>query len=251
MRALAVLVLAFCTATGAAAQTLTVAAASDLQVVMPEITKRFEQETKIKVTTSFGSSGNFFAQIRNGAPYDIFFSADVDYPERLEDAGLAERGTLVEYATGRIVLWTRKDSGVNLTVGPGILASPRVRRIAIANPEHAPYGRAAVAALEHEHLYQVLQSKLVLGENVSQAAQFAQSGNAEVGILALSLALSPPLQKAGTLYRIPDDWHPPIRQGAVVIQSSRQKDAAKQFLTFLGRPEIARILEEHGFAVKK
>jgi len=251
MRALAVLIFALCTAAGAAAQPLTVAAASDLQVLLPDIAKRFERETKIPVATTFGSSGNFFAQIRNGAPYDLFFSADVDYAERLEDAGLAERGSLVEYATGRIVLWTRKDSGVNLTVGLGILASPRVRRIAIANPEHAPYGRAAVAALEHEHLYQALQSKLVLGENVSQAAQFAQSGNAEVGILALSLALSPPLQKAGTMYRMPDDWYPPIRQAAVVLQRSTQKAAAKQFLTFLERPEIARILEQYGFAVNK
>lgn len=153
MRPLAILLLALCTATGAAAQTLTVAAASDLQAVMPDIAKRFERETRIPVTTTFGSSGNFFAQIRNGAPFDLFFSADVDYPERLEDAGLAERGSLYEYATGHIVLWTRKDSGVALTMGMGILASPRVRRIAIANPEVAPYGRAAVAALQHAGLY--------------------------------------------------------------------------------------------------
>jgi molybdate transport system substrate-binding protein len=228
-----------------------VAAASDLQALLPEITRRFERETKIPVTTTFGSSGNFFAQIRNGAPFDVFLSADIDYPERLEDAGLAERGSLYEYATGRIVLWTRKDSGVNLTVGMGILASPRVRRIAIANPEHAPYGRAALAAIEHERLQDVLRSKLVLGENVSQAAQFAQSGNAEVGILALAVAMSPPLEKAGTMYRIPDDWYPPIRQGAVIVERSTRKAAAKQFLTFLGRPDIQRIFEQFGFVVKK
>lgn len=245
-----VLILLLC-APRAGAQSLTVAAASDLQAVMPDVAKRFERETKIHVTTTFGSSGNFFAQIRNGAPFDLFFSADVDYPERLEDAGLAERGSLYEYATGHIVLWTRKDSGVNLTMGMGILASPRVRRVAIANPEVAPYGRAAVAALQHAGLYEELRRKLVLGENVSQAAQFVQSGNADVGILAMSIAISPALQKAGTLFRIPEDAYPPIRQGAVVLASSRQKEAARQFLEFLKRPEIARILEDAGLSVRK
>lgn len=245
------ILLHLCTGTLAVAQTLTVAAASDLQALLPDIARRFEQQTKIKVTTTFGSSGNFFAQIQNGAPFDLFFSADIDYPRRLEDAGLAERGSLYEYATGRIVLWTRKDSGVNLTVGFGILASPRVRRIAVANPEHAPYGRAAVAALEHERLYGELRAKFVIGENISQAAQFAQTGNADVGILALSIAMSPTLRDSGTMYRIPDDWYPPITQGAVILQSSRQKDAATQFLAFLKRPEIGRIFERFGFVVSK
>jgi molybdate transport system substrate-binding protein len=251
MRLLAILLIAVSSATGVAAQSLTVAAAADLQAVMPEIAKRFEQEMKIKVTTSFGSSGNFFAQIRNGAPFDLFFSADVDYPERLEDAGLAERGSLYEYATGHIVLWTRKDSGVVLTMGMGILAGPRVKRIAIANPEFAPYGRAAVAALQHAGLYEELRRKLVLGENVSQAAQFVQSGNADVGILAMSIAMSPALQKVGTFSRIPDDSYPPIVQGAVVLASSKQKDTARQFLEFLKRPEVARIFENAGLAVRR
>jgi molybdate transport system substrate-binding protein len=243
--------LALFVATTAAAQSLTVAAASDLQPVLPEIAKRFEREMKIPVTTTFGSSGNFFAQIENGAPFDLFLSADVEYPGRLEDDGFAVRGSRIEYAVGRIVLWTRKDSGVNVSMGFGILASPRVRRIAIANPEHAPYGRAAIAALEHERLYQELKGKLVLGENVSQAAQFVQSGNADAGIFALSLAKAPPLRSAGTMYEIPDDWYRPIIQSAVVLENSRQKNAAKQFLDFLRRPEIARIFEQAGFSVKK
>lgn len=249
-RITAVLIALFAAAP-AAAQSLTVAAASDLQTVLPEIARRFERETKIPVKTIFGSSGNFFAQIQNGAPFDLFFSADVEYPGRLDDQGLAVRGSLYEYAVGRIVLWTRKDSGVDVSLGFGILASPRVRRIAIANPEHAPYGRAAVAALQHENLYAELQRKLVLGENVSQAAQFVQSGNADAGIIALSLAMSPPLRNAGTMYQIPDDWYRPIIQEALILQSSRQQEAAKQFLAFLRRPEIARILEQAGFAVKK
>lgn len=251
MKTLLAALLTLFTAATAAAQSLTVAAASDLQTVLPEVAKRFEKETKIHVTTTFGSSGNFFAQIQNGAPFDLFLSADVEYPGRLEDAGLAVKGSLTEYAVGRIVLWTRKDSGVNVSMGFGILASPRVRRIAIANPEHAPYGRAAIAALEHENLYVELERKLVLGENISQAAQFAQSGNADAGIIALSLALSSPLKSAGTMYQIPNDWYRPIIQGGVILERSRQKDAARQFLSFLRRPEIARVLEQAGFTVVK
>jgi len=251
MRIIAALLLSLCIATAASAQSLTVAAASDLQPVLPEIAKRFERETKIHVTTSFGSSGNFFAQIQNGAPFDLFLSADVEYPGRLEDSGHAVKGSRTEYAMGRIVLWTKKDSGVNVSMGFGIRASPRVRRIAIANPEHAPYGRAAVAAIEHEALYQELKSKLVLGENVSQAAQFVQSGNADAGIVALSLALSPPMKSSGTMYQIPADWYRPIIQAGVILEISRQKAAAKQFLDFLGRPEIARLLEQGGFTVKR
>ena len=234
----------------AEAQPLAVAAASDLQAVMPAIAERFERETGRKIALTFGSSGNFFAQIQNGAPFDLFFSADIDYPKRLEAAGLADAGSLYEYGTGRVVLWSRQDSGVDVSKGLAVLTDPRVRRIAVANPEHAPYGRAAVAALQHEHLYEAVRRKLVLGENISQAAQFAQSGNAEVGILALSLALSPALRDTGTSYRIPDAFYPPIAQAAVVLSASRQKDAGRQFLAFLKRPETARLLELYGFAMK-
>ena len=150
--------------------------------------------------------------------------------------GLAERGTLYEYATGRIVLWTSKDSGVDVQRWAcGILASPRFGDIAIANPEHAPYGRAAVAALQHESLYEELRTKLVLGENISQAAQFVQSGNAEVGILALSLALSSrPQERRHATYEIPDDWYPPIRQGGRRPRELHgRKKPRSQFLAFL------------------
>src|SRR5262252_7104953 len=146
----------------AAAQTsLRIAAASDLQFVLPALTARFERETHQTVDVSFGSSGNFFAQLQNGAPFDVFFSADVDYPRRLESSGLTVPGTLVEYARGRIVLWSRADKRLDLTRGLAILAERSVRTIAIANPEHAPYGRAAVAALRHEQLYDSLRGKFV------------------------------------------------------------------------------------------
>src|SRR5262249_40203079 len=155
----------------AAAQDLTVAAASDLQSALPGIAADFEKQTGHKVVVSYGSSGNFFTQIQNGAPFDVFLSADIDYPRRLESAGLGERGTLTDYARGRIVLWTRRDSGIDISRGIEVLTDSRVRRIAIANPDHAPYGRAAVAALQATHIDDRVRDKLVKGENISQTAQ--------------------------------------------------------------------------------
>jgi molybdate transport system substrate-binding protein len=231
------------------AQNLTIAAASDLQAALPAIAAQFEKDTGQKVTLTFGSSGNFFAQIRNGAPFDVFLSADIDYPRQLEQAGAAERGSLYAYATGHLVLWTRKDSGIDVGRGLSVLADGRVRRIAIANPEHAPYGRAAVAALQHEGLYDQVKAKFVLGENISQTAQWAQSGNATVGLLALSSALAPALKNAGTYVEIPTDFHPPIEQAAVVIAASRQKALAQQFVDALKRPAVAQILKSYGFEV--
>src|SRR5439155_9596636 len=166
----------------------------------------FEQHTGQPVRLTFGSSGNFFTQIQNGAPFDLFLSADVDYPQRLEAAGTAERGSLYQYAVGRIVLWTRSDSRIEVTRGLAALTDGHVRRIAIANPEHAPYRRAAVAALRHEGLYDRVRAKLVFGENISQAAQFADSGSSVVGIIALALALSPVLMNSGAYVEVPASW---------------------------------------------
>jgi molybdate transport system substrate-binding protein len=236
-------------AAGAAAQTLAVAAASDLQSALPAIAQQFEKDTGHKVALTFGSSGNFFTQIQNGAPFDVLMSADIDYPRQLERAGLAERGSLYEYATGRIVLWTRNDSGIDLGGGLSVLASANVRRVAIANPEHAPYGRAAVAAIRHEQLYDRVKDKLVLGENISQAAQFAESGNAGVGIIALSLALAPSLKRAGHYVEIPVAFHPAIEQAAVVVSASKQQAVARQFIAFLKTPASVRMLQSFGFAL--
>jgi molybdate transport system substrate-binding protein len=231
------------------AQGLAVASASDLQSALPAIAAQFEKDTGQHVRLTFGSSGNFFTQIENGAPFDVFLSADIDYPRRLERSGHAERGSTYEYATGRLVLWTRTDSGIDVRRGLTVLADARVRRIAIANPEHAPYGRAAVAALNHQGLYERVRKKFVLGENISQAAQFAQSGSADVGVLALALALSPTLRSSGAYVDIPEAWHPPIEQAAVVLASSRQKALARQFIAYLKKPDSVRILQSFGFAV--
>jgi molybdate transport system substrate-binding protein len=233
----------------AAAQELRVAAAADLQFVFQEVSVRFQKETGHAVKLTFGSSGNFFSQIQNGAPFDVFFSADVDYPARLEAAGLVEPGTLSRYATGRIALWARKGSPIDINQGVQTLADARVRKIAIANPEHAPYGRAAVAALQHEKVYDQVRDRLVLGENIAQAAQFVESSNADIGILALSLVLAPPLKSEGRYYEIPASFYPAIDQAVVILKSSNQKDIARQFLSFLKHPEIAEFMRSNGLAV--
>ena len=233
----------------AAAQEMRVAAAADLQFVFQEVSARFQKETGHEVEFTFGSSGNFFSQIRNGAPFDMFFSADVDYPAKLEAAGLVEPGTLSQYATGRIALWVRKGSPIDNNQGLRTLTDARIRKISIANPDHAPYGRAAVAALRHEKLYDKVRDRLVLGENISQAAQFVESGNADIGILALSLVLAPPLKSEGMYYEIPTSFYPAIDQAVVILKSSKQKGVARQFLSFLRRPEIAEYMRGNGLTV--
>jgi molybdate transport system substrate-binding protein len=230
-----------------AVRTLTVAAASDLQAALPPLIARFERDANAKVVVSFGSSGNFFAQIQNGAPYDLYLSADIDYPRQLIASGHAEGTSLYRYAIGRIVLWTRKQSGIDVTRGVQVLTDARVKRIAIANPKFAPYGRAAEAALRQSALYEKVQSKLVLGDNISQTAQLVDSGNADVGIIALSLALGPALRASGTYAEIPASTHPPIEQAAVVISASKNKALARELLGYLQRPDVAELLHSFGF----
>ena len=226
---------------------IAVAAASDLQTILPDVAARFQRDTGIAVKVSLGSSGNFFTQIQNGAPFDVFLSADIDYPRQLAASGHADAKSLYEYASGRIVLWTRNDTGIDVSRGLTALRDARVRHVAIANPEHAPYGRAAVAALRSEKLYDQVRAKIVLGENISQAAQFAASGNAEVGIIALSLAQGPALRSSGTYFQIPSTAHPPIRQAAIIVSTSKNKDMAAQFLAYLKRPDIGELFERFGF----
>jgi molybdate transport system substrate-binding protein len=239
------------TAPVAMAQDLAIAAASDLQAVLPTVVAQFEKDTGRHVEVTFGSSGNFVAQIQNGAPFDLFFSADIDYAKRLESAGLGEPGSVYEYAVGKIVLWTRKESGLDVSRGLAILQDPRVRKIAIANPQHAPYGRAAVAALKHEGLYDGLQPKIVLGENISQTVQFVQSGNADVGIIALSLALAPKAKEIGVYADIAASAYPPIAQAAVIVAASKNKALAREFISFMKRPDTISLMQSFGFAVPR
>ena len=246
--------------TGAArAQELKIAAASDLSAAMTKLAPAFEKQTGIHVSVSLGSSGNFFAQIQNGAPFDVFLSADKSYPEKLEQAGQAEPGTLTSYARGALVIWVSKKSGLGLSFGDNRmltddlsrLAGSGVVKIAIANPEHAPYGRAAVAALEHYKIYDPVKSKLVLGENISQTAQFLQSGNVDVGFLALSIAKSPEMESKGRWLLLPESSYPLIEQAGVVVRSSKNKEQARRFLEFLVSPDAQLILAESGFKPPK
>jgi molybdate transport system substrate-binding protein len=240
------LVLCFC-ATASFAQEITVAAAADLSSVLPEVAARFEKATGRKVQIAFGSSGNFFLQLENGAPFDLFLSADEQYPQRLESDGLAQPGSLYEYAVGKLVLYVPNGSRVNPAQGLRVLLLPEVRQIAIANPQHAPYGRAAMEALRKAGLYDVVKGKLVMGENISQAAQFVQSGNADAGIIALSLAVSPAMTSAGRYAELPVSGYTPLQQAAVILKSSREKQTAALFLDYLRRPEITGLLAHYGF----
>jgi molybdate transport system substrate-binding protein len=243
-----ILAILLCTGAFCSAQDLTVAAASDLQFVFPEIAARFQKETGHSLKLIFGSSGNFFAQIQNGAPFDVFFSADIDYPRKLEASGLTEPGTLYPYAAGKIVLWAPNSSTLDLSRGLPVLLDPSVKKIAIANPQHAPYGRAAEAALRQAGIYDQVAGKLVLGENISQTASFVASGGAEVGIIALSLALGPSMKEKGKYGEIPASAYPAIEQAAVVLKSSPQKEPAGKLLAFLKTQSIQELMRTYGFA---
>jgi molybdate transport system substrate-binding protein len=233
----------------ARAQSVKIAAAADLKFAMDELATQFEKGSGAKLDITYGSSGNFLTQIQNGAPFDLFFSADSEYPKKLEAAGLTEPGTLRGYAVGRIVIWTPSDSEINTSKdGWKSLLDQRVKKIAIANPEHAPYGRAAVAAMRKAGIYEQVKDKLVYGENISQAAEFVQSGNAQAGIIALSLAVSPAM-KNGNRWEIPADSYPAIKQAAVILKASKNKDAARRFLDFVSGPPGREILQRFGFTV--
>jgi molybdate transport system substrate-binding protein len=227
---------------------ISVAAASDLNFAFKEIVADFEKKTGTTVKLSLGSSGNFYAQLSNGAPFDLFFSADIGYPKKLEEAGLAEPGTLYMYAVGRIVVWVPKGSPIDVaSLGIKALQHPSVKKIAIANPKHAPYGRAAVAAMEHFKVYEAVKDKLVLGENISQTAQFVQTGGADVGIIALSLAVAPAMRESGLYWEIPLEAYPRLEQGAVVLKAAKDVNTARAFLDFIKGPQGAAVLKRFGF----
>ena len=224
------------------AEPLLVAAASDLQFAFTEIGERFEAETGQKVTFTFGSTGNLTTQIENGAPFDILAAANVSFVDRLTEQGLTIPDTQQLYAQGRIVLVVNRDSGVQATSLEDLL-DPAITRIAIANPEHAPYGVAAREALQSAGVWVEIEQKVVLGENVSQTLQFVQTGNAPVGIVALSIADVP--EVTGTL--LPAELHEPINQALAVIRSTTNEEAARAFIDFVNSPAGRDIMKRYGF----
>jgi molybdate transport system substrate-binding protein len=229
---------------------LVVAAAADLSTALKEIGGNYEKKTGVKVKLSFGASGALTQQIQNGAPFDLFFSADMDYPRQLiasQDAGAA---SLYQYAVGKLVLWVPADSPLDVEhKGMNVLLDPSVKKIAIANPQHAPYGRAAVAALKHTGVYDQVADRLVLGENVSQAAQFVESGNAQAGFVALAHAIAPGMRGKGKYWEVPLDAYPPLAQGVIVLSHSPHKKEAAEFLEYLKTKEVAELLRKYGFTL--
>ena len=229
---------------------LSVAAAADLSTVLKEIGDAYEKKTGVKLKLSFAASGALTQQIQNGAPFDLFFSADMEYPRQLAAAGQADGASLSQYAIGRLVLWVPADSPLDVEhQGMSILLDPSVKKIAIANPQHAPYGRAAVAALKRAGVYDRVADRLVLGENVAQAAQFVESGTVQAGFVALAHAVAPSdaRQRKVLAFR----WTPTLRwpRGVVLLSHSQHKKEATEFLEYIKMKDSAELFRKYGFTL--
>ena len=226
-----------------------VAAAADLKFALDDIAAEFRKNhSDIDLRITYGSSGNFYSQLANRAPFDLFLSADVSYADRLIESGLARKDSKFLYAVGRIVLWVPKDSSLDLSkLGMEAVLDPAVKKLAIANPQHAPYGRAAEAALKTHRLWDKVQDKLVLGENIAQTAQFAQSGTVDAAIVALSLARSPMMRDSGRYIVIPPADYPPLQQAGVILSGAQDTVAAEQLRHFIISPDARKILKNYGF----
>jgi molybdate transport system substrate-binding protein len=227
-----------------------VAAASDLNAALTDVIARFGGSHDVDVAVSYGSSGNFYAQLLNEAPFDLFLSADVTYPNQLAARGLTMPQSEFTYAFGRLVLWAPQASPIDVEHG-GLqsLKQGSIAHVAIANPEHAPYGRAAVAAMQAAGVYDAAQPKLVLGENVAQAMQFVQSGAADIGLVAMSLALAPAVKGKGRLFEVPPNSYPRIVQGGTILKWAADVDAARALRGFLLSADGQAILKQYGFSL--
>ncbi len=233
-----------------AGDNILIAAASNLRFAMHDICRDFQEEgPSVQTKVSYGSSGNFYSQIKHGAPFDIFFSADARYPELLEKDGLTAKGTQKIYAMGKIVLWLPKDSIISPDDGLQVVTSSKVRKLAIANPRHAPYGRAAEESLRHYGLWEKVKGKLIYGENISQTAQFVSTGAADAGIIALSLAISPRMLNDGKYWSIPDGSHGDIEQVYVVLRNGKGGKSIRKFLDFLHGEKGTKVLSRYGFVI--
>jgi molybdate transport system substrate-binding protein len=234
----------------AADRELNVAAAADLSAALQEVATDYQRRTGVAVKLSFGASGALTQQIQNGAPFDVFFSADMEYPRQLIADSHADGTTLYRYAVGRLVLWVPKDSPLDVEhKGMDVLLDPSVKKIAVANPQYAPYGRAAAAALKHYGLTDKVSDRLVLGENISQTAQFVESGNAQAGFVALAHASAPAMQGKGKYWVVPTDAYPPLDQGVVLISHSAHEHEAAAFLEYVKTADFGAVLRRYGFTL--
>jgi len=228
------------------AQTIKVAAAADLRYALDEVVREFKRNNSgANIEVIYGSSGNAFTQILNGAPFDIYFSADVVYPQKLKEAGL----TLTDpklYAIGRIVLWS---ASLDVSKGLSVLAANPNIKIATANPEHAPYGQRSIEALKFYKLYEKVKEQLIYGENISQAAQFCLTGNADAGLIALSLVLSPSMHNQGKYYLIDSKSHQPLKQAFIILNHAKGNNTAVSFAGFIESVPARTIFEKYGFTL--
>lgn len=230
-----------------AANSLTIAAAANLVYCINDLNKAFNQQyPKVRVTVTTGASGNFFAQIQQNAPYELFLSADTLYPQQLVDRQLADSKSLKVYTLGQVVLWSNKPD-IKVSQGLDILKSTEIKRIAIANPDTAPYGMAAKLALQNNGLWDSVQRKLVFAESIAQTMQFVQTQNAEVGIVALSLLKAPQLQQQGHYWLIPQEDYPPLKQAMVVTKQGQKNEWAYRYAAFLQSAKAREIFSQYGF----
>ena len=226
-----------------------VAAAGDLRGPLDELKSAFESRNPgVQLQVAFGASGSLTSQAQQGAPFDVFLSADTGFPEQLQKAGLASAEGLFPYATGSLTLWVRRDLGLDPAQdGLKVLLAPAIQKIATANPATAPYGRAGEAALRQAGIYDGVKPRLVFAENIAQAAQYLQTGAAEAGLISLSQASAPALRQAGVSWPVPAGTYPQIRQAGVILKRTSCPEQARAFRDFLVGPEGQAILARHGF----
>ncbi|MFC3114729.1 molybdate ABC transporter substrate-binding protein [Cellvibrio fontiphilus] len=229
------------------AEKITIAAAADLKFAMDELVATFKQQHATdEVEVIYGSSGKFYTQIQQGAPFDLYFSADIDYPRQLANLGLAG-SAVTPHALGRLVLWSATRDASQMTLAD--LTDPAIKRIAIANPRVAPYGKRAVEALKQSGLWDKLEPKLVYGENIAQTAQFVQTGNAQIGIIALALAISPELASKGGYWLVPAELHAPLEQGFIITKRAENNGLASKFATYIESKAARAVMTRYGFAL--
>jgi molybdate transport system substrate-binding protein len=233
--------------------TLAIAAAADLKYALDEILQEYRRShPDIDVQVSYGSSGNFYRQLTERAPFDIFFSADTDYVRQLVEGGLTLKGSEFTYAVGHLVLWVRNESPLDFDkLGMKAVLDPSVAKIAIANPKYAPYGRAAQKALESAGLYDRIRGKIARGNNVAQAAQFVESGAADIGLIGLSQATAPPLRDEGRSWQVPGELYPPLEQAGVILAWAKNKDTAQKLRALVLGPAGRKVLMRYGFTLPR
>ena len=233
--------------TPAFAEQVLVAVAANFVPPFRELAIEFEKSTGHHVQVAAGSTGNFYSQIKNGAPFDVFFSADNERPKVLEEEGLGVRGTRFTYAIGRLVLWSLN---ADLVKGEESLRSQNFKRLAMANPKTAPYGLAAMQAMQKLELWESLQPQIVMGENLGQTMGFIESGNAQLGFVALSQVLDPKIKGQGSRWDVPSNLHEPIKQDVILLTKGKDNPAAKALMEFMGGPQAKAIIERYGYELK-